>query len=125
MSFSKERISIILKDLELALKEVEDKHGVLFKVGNATFEPKDFSTRIQCFEKNGDIDNVAYVEFLSLATFYGFNKDDYGKSFAYDGHIYTISGLKKSNRKYPVILERNDGKGFKMSASFVLMRINQ
>lgn len=123
MGFDKLKIERIIEDINLALASVEDKHKILFDLGNCSFDAQKFTLKLSSFIQEDGVEDAAYAEFLLLAHFYGFKKEDYGKTFIMNEKSYKIVGLKKSNRKYPVILDCSDGKSYKMSTEMVLPRI--
>jgi hypothetical protein len=123
MGFSPNGIDRIKEDMRVALKSVEEKYGVLFQLGNVSYSDNEFTTKVQCFVNTNGTANPAQLEFNKLAPFFGLLISDYGKPFIVEGIVYRITGLKKANRKYPIIAETADGKSYKFSTELVLPRI--
>jgi hypothetical protein len=58
--------------------------------------------------------------FKTNAKLFGFEPDDLGKEFSFQGQSYTICGLKPKSRKYPVIAQSAGGKNYKFACRSVL-----
>lgn len=46
---------------------------------------------------------------------YGFQKEDFGRSFVINKNVYTILGINPRNRKYPIIASNNNGVNYKFA----------
>ena len=63
---------------------------------------------------DGDVLTPEAQAFKTLAHKYGFEPEDLGTVFRYQGTDYRITGLKTRRPKFPISAERvSDGRGFK------------
>lgn len=121
MAITRDRIKEIRVDVQNALDMVARTYGghIGFKVGGIRYDSNSFRITVNGFDKNAG-ENVYEVEWGKYHALYGFAYDELGKTFSRDGDVYAIVGLKKANRKYPIIARKvSNGKEFKFTADTV------
>jgi len=108
--------------VDQALEALGKELGVEFNLGNASFDDKTatFKLNIAVIGEDGEVVDVEAETFKQRATLYGLSPDDLGKTFNTNNGTFKITGLKPSRRKYPISADRvDDGKGFKFTAENV------
>ena len=118
------------------LREIVALVEEMFKVNADVLEEMDVSLRyaggryssagggvikFDITEKNADGKeiNLEAAAFCQECAMYGLTKEMLGASTEYRGRTWKIVGLKTRSRKYPFIMERDDGKRFKFPESTV------
>ncbi|MCK9267232.1 MAG: hypothetical protein M0P14_00790 [Alkaliphilus sp.] len=103
--FNKEKVKILRIEITEALKEVERAHGVKFNLGVISFGETDFRTQLTCIMPGVNGDNIYEIEWHKFHSNYGLVKNDLGREFipAPGADTFKIVGIKRSNRKYPII----------------------
>lgn len=71
-----------------------------------------------------DISNEKQREWQMLAPRYGLSPNLYNATFSHNGHTFFLKEIKPSNRKYPIIAERDDGRGYKFPVSMITGLLN-
>ncbi len=124
----KNGLILIEKDIQQALKEVGKKHGVSIKSsgGKWTQSWAELKVRIELLTQSGEVLTRESEEFKRYCGHYGLKPDHLGREFACAGATYTITGLKTTNFKSP-ILARHNGSGviYKFTPALVLQKLNQ
>lgn len=140
-SFTHASVRALRAEIDAALKQVADKHGLIMGLGNARFSPTEMHfTKLSIVPKvtptvnslqtastpsatSNGVDPYQTLEiraFISLAFQFGLKKEWLGKQFLGNGGTrYTIVGLKPSYRKYPVIAVGPQGGRYKIPADTV------
>ena len=142
-SFTRFSVTQLRADLEVAFKQVADKHNLIIGIGNARFSPTEVTfAKLKAVPKapptlqtsfrnpvagnavtNGidPYDTLESLEYLNLGYTVALPKDCLGKNFRsnINGAIYTIIGLKTSYRKFPVIGLSARGTRYKFTPSAV------
>ncbi len=111
-------------------EELKSEFNVVVKIGNGKYTPGEFGSlelKVELSEINskGIVENKTTHAFHSLSKIYGFEPDDLGKPFNYNGSVYKIVGLAPRSDKFPVIVARQDGKQFKMPSETVLSALHK
>ncbi len=119
--FDKATAKMVSEEVLSALRAVAEKHGlgVVSKGGKyslETFTPR-FEFAIK--SKEGILETTEAKNFKVWAESFGLTADDLGKTFLFRGSKYTITGLKPSAPKFPILAKREDGRGFKFPAESV------
>jgi hypothetical protein len=109
-TISKESLKQLRDDIDAALKAVGDKHGVALRAGNASYTATNATFKLE-----------VSTSFNRFCTLYGFKPENLGATFQNRGVTFTLIGLDRKSRKYPV-LARNakDGKTYKFDTRRVL-----
>lgn len=117
----KSKIQQIRKDMDAALKEVSEKHGISFEIGSIRYDDKSFRTTVKAYlVKDGDAtdsDDARRAKFEATAERYGHRygvkPQDYGKMITYGGHRFILRGIKPRATKRPIVGEKvSDGKSY-------------
>lgn len=112
----------IREDINKALAEVGEKHGIQFEFNNIRFDSNSFRTTLKAYEvgENADDDAAARVKFEKHAHKFGLNKSDFGSKFGFRGKTYKVCGIKPKARKYPVVAElESTGKRYAFPAETI------
>ena len=111
-------------EIEAALSTVCQKHGLRIETNGTTYD--DDGTRcvtkleILAPDESGEIITAEAKSFTAHCSLYDLAPEDLGKKFRHPrGDVYTVVGLNTRNSKFPVLCERQDGKGFKFTAKDV------
>ena len=106
-------------DFAEAMKDLEQKYGLVISLGSIKYSPTEFEGKITCKEGESQ-DEVNAGEFRKYCKTYGLDPEDYDRIFEYKGKKYVIAGILPSKRKYPVLGKTFDtGEVFCFSAEFV------
>ena len=106
--------------IEEALQAVAKEYGVAIKRGNGTFEPSNFTMKIECsVVVDGNVVTKEAEHFKRYATFYGMKPEDLGKTIRVGRDIYEITGMRLKAHKYPILGKRPDGRTFYLPLSSV------
>lgn len=107
-------------EIEEALKDLGEKHGVVFSVGSANFLPTvaTFKLEVATKAEDGTVNTKDAENFRSLCYLYQLRPEHLHKLLTFNGTQYKLVGLNPRSGKYPLIVERvSDGKGFKLHSS--------
>jgi len=115
-------VTHIAKRLTTAVKPLAKELGVAIDLGSCTFGASNcrFQLKVALLDSSGKAITEDIDCFRSNAKLFGFEPDDLGKEFAYQGQSYTICGLRPKSRKYPVIAQSDNGKNYKFPCRSVL-----
>lgn len=107
------------KDFEEAVKDLEQKYGVVVTLGQITYGYDEFYCRMAV--KNGQSKEELFKkEFEADCAKVGLYPEDYGQTFMRHGHTFKIVGLDLKKRKYPVIIEDTaTGKTMRCSVGYL------
>lgn len=94
-------LSNFRKDFAEAVKGLEQKYGLVIDLGQISFTPTSFTTKITCREGEDRFD-VNAQEFKKYCKAYGLSEEDYDCRFTFQGKDYVIVGIRPSKRKYPI-----------------------
>jgi hypothetical protein len=115
MKFNRDSLKVLREDLENALKQVAEKHGIQATVGSASFTANNIVWKIELAvkdESGNAIDRHAEA-FKVLATSYGLKPEDLGREFVVSGVKYQLKGINTRSRKFPVVADCiTDGKSY-------------
>ncbi len=117
--FNKQNLKEIRSELEKALAVIGEKYQLNLEVGNIRFSNEKFSTKLVVttkYKKEITItvhnnDGSTSLETLRMGI-PGYQL--VGKVFIHEHKKYTVIRYVSTNKKYPIILERSDGKFFKI-----------
>jgi hypothetical protein len=124
--FNKTTLNQLRKSINVALSLVEEEHGIELHAGNISYAPNTCTVKVECktLDEDGKPFDQFAADFAEYCGLFGFEAEDFGKTFQRNGKTFTISGLKTNNRKYPV-LATWDGKTYKLRADDVLLAIGK
>jgi hypothetical protein len=116
-------IKNIRPEIEAALKEIAQRHGVVIKCGNGSYTNSNFTLKLEASAIDAVTGAVATKEaeaYKRNAPLYGLQADWLGQTFqSYSGDSYKVIGMKPKSTKYPILGERADGKVFKFGTEMV------
>ena len=104
-------LKVVRKDIEEALKSVEEKHGITFDLKNITFQDTSFDLKIEANIVGADTRFVKdYKEFHKM-----YELPELGTDITLQGRHFKITGFNSKARKNCVLIE--DGNGGRYSCS--------
>jgi len=107
----------IYKEVELALTEIADRHGMVLRpAGSFSFQPFSMPVpfRLTAIKSDGDMSKDE-LSFKKHASKYGLSDHDYGRSFSRFGRCYRAVSINPKNWANSLIAERvSDGRRVKM-----------
>jgi hypothetical protein len=108
-------------EIDAALKEVGERHGITIKAGNGHYGATgDLKLVLTPKTASGETQSKEELDYKQWHAVYNLPVDGLGKRFLNAGTEYTICGMKPSSRSYPVLGRRGDGRVFKFPVSIVL-----
>lgn len=113
MKFNSEEFNKFRESIKNAVKDVEKEFGVEIQFGKISYDETQFDIKTTVF--NGSVEDGKKTEYLKLCGLYNLEKEDFGKWFSYKNKKTKIIGLETSRRKYPILVEDEDGKTFLMT----------
>jgi hypothetical protein len=110
---TKELLKKLRVDMDKALNEVGEKHNLSIELGNISFSNIDATGKIEI--KTKEIDGISYeqAEFERLCEGYGFEKDDYKKTFSVRNKEFTLLGFNTRASKSPLRVADENGKEYR------------
>ena len=115
-----------LREIRAALEEklsaLGSELGIDFSIGSARFSPSNATIKLELalINEDGSIETREAKDFKDYCFRYGMTPDDLGKEVTMPGgKRFTIIGCKPRSHKYPIILQRADGKRWKYGAALV------
>jgi len=103
-----------------ALEKLGEEHGCSVKYRGGELSETKYTIKIEF----SVLDTAAGIsgarqEFEQRCQMYNLKSEDFQRHVNIDGQVYRIAGIRPSSYKYPILLDRLDGKRFKFSASRV------
>lgn len=105
MQFTNSEFNAFRKDFKEALKEVEEKYGIIIEPKNLTYTSNSFNLKVlvtnvseEQKEQGLDTEQIAFERDCAK---FGFTKEDYKRRFVVRGDTYELYGFKASARKNP------------------------
>jgi hypothetical protein len=119
--FNNDNLKPIRERLEIAVAMIAEETGLDIKVGSCRFNrhTATYKLEINTVDQDGNAFDEDAANFKVFAEDVGLREEDLGKTFINNRKLYTVTGLKPRNRKYPILATRADGKRFKFPASLV------
>lgn len=115
MRFGRAEVKAVRADMQKALDVVAQKYGISITVGNASFTDTYVNFKVQAATKltDGVLATPEAANFRAWAKMYGYDPELLGKEVRFMGHTYTITGLNRRRKAYPISVTRADGKQYK------------
>lgn len=124
MEFNRKGFEVFRADVEDALKNVAEKHGVSIDCGKISYTEFDFNMQLKVTKSDGNIDGKKLL-FEQDYIFYGFSKEDYEREFFANGKQFKLIGFnRKSPKNCCSIYCITDGKTYKCSDEMVKRAFN-
>lgn len=113
----REKIRMLRTLIDQNLKELGERENVVFNAGNCTYRDGEATFKLNVREINeyGEVFDKQKEDFKKWAHVYGLEADDMSKTFELNGEYAKIIGLNGRAHKYPIIVESESGKKYKMS----------
>lgn len=125
-NFNRKNLPALRDEIAKALKNVEEKHGITFKLGGISFTDDHFRSKIEAYltQKGGEVVDPGKINFDRYARSFGLNKEDFGKKFSTCNGTYQICGIKLRSYKYPILAKNSkDGRTYKFRANDVISNL--
>ena len=107
MKLTKTEFEQFRREVETALASVAAKYGCIVEAGNIKYDA--INTTVSVSFKSETPDKSAdQLNFETYCGSYGFDKEDFGFTFTYQGKQYRFVSFKTSARKYPCVCECGD-----------------
>ena len=104
-----------------ALQPVAAEFGISLKLGRTVFNANSATIKIEAavINANGMVESKDAQAYKQCAKWMDLPEDGLGKRFSWMGNVYYVRGLRPKSRKAPILVEREDGKMFKMPVEAV------
>ncbi|KKM67498.1 hypothetical protein LCGC14_1470550 [marine sediment metagenome] len=115
-------VQVLRDDIDQALKDVADKHGVKITVNGARYRATegDFKVKVNTIGTNGVVETAKRSSFIALASHHGLDPKWIDREFMHQGIRYKILGLNTRAKRYPVEVLRMDmGTAYKFPLKLV------
>lgn len=111
----------IKHEIDEALVGVGKRNNISLTSRSISYGDTNFTVKLEgALIDNGRVLDRGVTDWNLLAGTYGFANEDLGKTFAHNGEVFVIAGLKPASTKYPIIA-RLEGtqKAYKFPANLV------
>lgn len=106
MMNTKKEFDLFRKELKESVKELEEKYGLDINVGSIKYSSSGFTANLEV--AYGSVEDKEEADFKAYCSMYGLEPSDFGRNFtAANGKTYTISGIRTTRRKYPILVCSN------------------
>lgn len=120
MKLTKNEFNTLRHEIETALASVAAKYGCIVEAGNITYDSILTTVSVQFKSQTAD-KSADQLNFETYCGSYGFDKEDFGFTFTYQGKQYRFVSFKTSARKYPCVCDCSDGKTVCFTAEAIHM----
>jgi hypothetical protein len=119
MAFTKEELRNYRAEIEQALQIVAEKYNINIHAGNISYTENNFTCKLEVTKKEVNSLDYEQAEFNKNCFLFGFIPEDYKKTFAMNGKMFTITGFNLKAHKMPIHAVGNDGRGYKFASDTV------
>lgn len=98
MEFNRKGFESFRTDVEKALQEVAEKHGVTIDCGKIGYTNFDFNMQLKVTKNDSNTDGKK-ERFASECVLYGFKPDDYEREFTANGKKFQLVGFNLKSPK--------------------------
>lgn len=121
---TRESIRNLRDELQTHLDAISAEIGYKLTLGNASFGATvTFKLEAAPMDMNGDATSKTAEDFKRGAYLFGLQPTDLGREFIANGARYKVTGLAIKSRRFPILVEREDGKVFKFPAETVKLKL--
>ena len=124
---NKHSLTLIRQEIDAALKDIGIKYNLDFSAGNARYNELDATYKLKValrgiHQEDSGVSGKE-LEWRRNAIMFSMEPEDFGKTFEFNGSVYTICGCKPKSPKYNVLAKNNLGKTYKFSAMSIKDRV--
>lgn len=101
------------KETEQALKSIAEKYNANITTGKIKYTSDSFNLDLKVTKKEVNGKSYEQAEFEKNAFLYGFDPEDYNKTFMSHGKSFQLVGFNNKARTMPVLAKCEDGKRYK------------
>lgn len=115
-------------ELSEALAKIGEKHGIAVRLGNCKFTEDNatFKLEVATRANTGEVMSKDAVAFKSHAVLFGVKPEDLGRTFAFNGRNFTLTGLNPRRPKFPFSATcKEDGKSYKLPKAGVVSALGR
>ena len=120
--FNSSTLNDLRNDLDKVLSTYGINNGMNFQIGRISYTDEYANISMKVYLSGNNVDG-AESEFNDIASRIGIPKEWYKKRVSIKGKMYTITGLNSRARKFPVILEGDDGSSIRATADSVKINL--
>lgn len=125
-SLTRAGMKSIREAVEVALQEVGADLGVGLSLGNGSFREHEGHFRLNVVTGGSGDESPVQSSWDRICKSYGFEPEDFGRTFVSQGQTFKITGLQTSRPTYPITADRQpDGKRFKFTVPQVLQAMGK
>ena len=109
--FTKSTIEVRRVEINTALREVEEAHGIKLNMGNISFDATMFRTKLEAsiVNEKGIVEDRQRRDFTQYATMYDLNPEWLDKEIVLGDDTFTVTGLNTKASKNVVRIEKDNG----------------
>ncbi len=127
-TFDKVSLKALRNPIEAALKAIETEYGISISLGNAryTSETATFKLELATIASDGTVITKEARDLKAYGSLWPYNlpEDALGRVFKDSKGTYTITGLRTKASRFPILVQRADGKAFCFPADRVVRALN-
>lgn len=120
--FNSSTLNDLRNDLDKVLSSYGMNNGMDFQVGRISYTDKYANISMKVYLSGNNVDG-AESEFNDIASRMGIPKEWYKKRVSIKNKMYTIVGLNSRAKKFPVVLEGDDGSSIRTNLESVKINL--
>lgn len=128
MAYDKRKIQDLNDEFRSVVDALAAKYNLTVKHGVMRWDSREARVAVTFFDPvtaSGDVKSHAQTEWEKDCLYFGFLKEDFGRTIVHhDGQKATICGLKPRSKKYPILMEMG-GKTYKFARSTVRSALDE
>jgi len=124
--FTKSTIEVLRVEINTALREVEEAHGIKLNMGNISFDATMFRTKLEAsiVNEKGIVEDRQRRDFTQYATMYDLNPEWLDKEIVLGDDTFTVTGLNTKASKNVVRIEKGNGQTYGCPAKNLIHYFN-
>ncbi len=118
----KQTLKTISAELDLAMKNIENRYGVVLRTGTCRFTSEAATMKIEIATRGtaGEVVDTELANLRRNLEYLGLRDENVGQTFTYGGKTYKLTGYKPKRYAKPYRLQcLNDGKTYVAPADMV------